>query len=60
MLQVAGTTDDGRGSGRQGRGAQDDNAMKEPSPKSVFRLALIFGIVAATVEMALLLWFMYG
>ena len=42
------------------RGAQNDNAMKEPSPKSVFRFALIFGIVAATVEMALLLWFMYG
>ena len=34
--------------------------MKEPSPKSVFRFALIFGIVAATVEMAALLWFMYG
>jgi hypothetical protein len=34
--------------------------MKEPSPKSVFRFALIFGIVAATVEMAVLLWFMYG
>jgi hypothetical protein len=34
--------------------------MKEPSPKTFMRFALIFGIVAATVEMAILLWFMYG
>jgi hypothetical protein len=34
--------------------------MQAPSPKSLMRAALIFGIVAATVEMAVLLWFMYG
>jgi hypothetical protein len=33
--------------------------MPAPSPKALFRLALIFGIVAATVEMAVLLWFLY-
>jgi hypothetical protein len=34
--------------------------MPAPSPKAVFRFALIFGILAATIEMAVLLWFMYG
>jgi hypothetical protein len=34
--------------------------MHVPSSKSILRGALIFGIVAATVEMAVLLWFMYG
>jgi hypothetical protein len=34
--------------------------MQEPSPKSVLRFVLIFGIVAATLEMAVLIWFMYG
>jgi hypothetical protein len=34
--------------------------MQAPSPKAVFRIALIFGILAATVEMAAVLWFMYG
>jgi hypothetical protein len=34
--------------------------MQEPSPNKGLRLALIFGIVAATLEMAVIIWFMYG
>ncbi len=34
--------------------------MQEPSPKMGLRFALIFGIVAATLEMAVIIWLMYG
>jgi hypothetical protein len=34
--------------------------MQEPPPRSGLRIALAFGIIAATLEMAALLWFMYG
>jgi len=34
--------------------------MHEPSSKLGLRFALIFGVVAATLEMAALLWFMFG
>jgi hypothetical protein len=33
--------------------------MSEPSPKVGLRIALGFGVVAATLEMAALLWLMY-
>jgi len=33
--------------------------MPELSPKKAFRIALTFGVRAATAEMAVLLWFAY-
>ena len=33
--------------------------MKDDKGKTVFRAALAFGIIAATIEMGVLLWMMY-
>ena len=33
--------------------------MGDDKGKTVFRAALIFGIVAATIEMGIVLWMMY-
>ena len=37
----------------------DDRGMKDDKGKLVFRAALAFGILAATVEMGIVLWMMY-
>jgi hypothetical protein len=37
----------------------DDESMNERGGKAGLRAAMIFGIVAATLEMGVLLWMMY-